>query len=579
MKNMCCVFIYGSIILSAGSQAAISYVSSMISGVGIEAIFSSFLSDPIRLPKTKVVPLLLFQKGKKGSIVSSTVSELGGLQPDKGTVFSAYPFELNRFGNENREQSKTDVKLPSPQHKRQSKKQSNKGQSSSGYSDSSSSGAASASAFGNDESYVRHLEKLKEILKAAEKSLKTMDQKKNIDDFYAELQELYRANPNLLEEKGFLESKEYRWKGILRLLQLHFPGKLEKGELTHISLDYPAFKTLPAVLIRLFTEVVLPESELPEGLPNYEPADRLVGTAKRNIIKLMNVYLGSHQCLRQLLALFITQLPFITVEEPKNYVFQDKTGHVSVVSTRRNSEGHYQFFFVDSLSTFKRLQAEKTYSPMSHFVGLALTLAIKYHGFTDSRFYFLPRRQVTDFGCESFMMHDLETLLEFPVLDQNVYYADKESLTKDITMSFFLQIMYLESAKQLGRLVINGEIKDFIETADKPAFDALDLDFFIVMALRTWKESGLEPDLVQLYQLRQFPLRFAHLTQGQQNLNRLLEQFPEERQKEVKQVIDETRGLLTVDGTLRNKVNLAATLLWMKLNIELLDRSCPEQKK
>ncbi len=92
--------------------------------------------------------------------------------------------------------------------------------------------------------------------------------------------------------------------------------------------------------------------------------------------------------------------------------------------------------------------------------------------------------------------------------------------------------------------------------------------------------SGPEPDFVTLSQLRQFPLRFAHLTQGQQNLNRLLEKIPEERQKEVNQVIDETRGLLTLnDGTLRNNVNLAATLLWMKLNVDLLDGNCQGQGK
>ncbi|WOG27250.1 hypothetical protein [Endozoicomonas sp. 8E] len=217
---------------------------------------------------------------------------------------------------------------------------------------------------------------------------------------------------------------------------------------------------------------------------------------------------------------------------------------------------------------------------MSDFVGLALTMAIEYHNFTDSRFFFLPRRQVDSFGCESFMIHDLETLLESPMLAQNGYYVDKDPLTKDNMCRFYKSIMYVPGAKQLGQLVINGERKDSIETVNKPAFDAQDLDSFIYMMIHILNKSGLEPDLVKLYQLRQFPLRFAHLTQGQQNLNRLLEKLPEERQKEVIQVIDETRGLLTAnDGTLRNNVNLAATLLWMKLNIDLLDRNCPGQGK
>lgn len=65
MKNMCCVFVVASIFLSVGGQAGIPYALSLVSGNGADSIISSFLSDPIRLPKSKVVPLLLLQKGKK----------------------------------------------------------------------------------------------------------------------------------------------------------------------------------------------------------------------------------------------------------------------------------------------------------------------------------------------------------------------------------------------------------------------------------------------------------------------------------------------------------------------------------
>ncbi|WP_257282374.1 hypothetical protein [Endozoicomonas sp. ISHI1] len=578
MKNMSCVFILAIILFSVDSQAVIPFASSLVSGNDADAIFSSFLPDPVRLPKSGIVPLLLLQKGKKSSIISLPVSEGGGLQPDKGAVFTGYPFELNRYGNENKEQSKTDGKSPPPQQKRQSKKQMTKGQSSSDSSGSSDSGAASASASGNNESHARHLEKLKEILKAAEKSLKTMDQKNNIDDFYAELKALYRENPDILAEKGYLESAEYRWQGVLSLLKLYFPEKLEEGEMTHVLIKHPGFKKLPANLIRIFAKAVLPQLDLPEELPNYELVDRLLDAANSNILRLMHTYLGIQQCLRQLVALFITQLPLMATEEPKNYIFQDTTGHVNVFSIRRNSKGHYRFFFVDSLSAFKRYKKEQLYSPLSHFVGLAITLAIKYHDFTDSRFFFLPGRQASGVGCESFALHDLVTLLESPMLARNGYYVDKEPLTKDNMLEFFLQTIYLGD-EQLGRLLINGESKDFIETVDKPVIDKHKLDSMILMALQTWQKAGLEPDLVKLYQLRQFPLRFAYLTQGQLNLKRLLERFSEERQKEVNQVIDETRGLLTLNDGICHTVNLAATLQWMKLNIDLLDINRPGQEK
>ncbi len=574
---MSCVSILAIIFFSFDSRAAMPFALSLVSGNDVDAIFSSFLSDPIRLPKSRNVPLLLLQKGKKSSIISLPVSEGGGLQPDKGAVFTGYPFELNRYGNENKEQSKTDGKSPPPQQKRQSKKQMTKGQGSSGSSGSSDSGAASAS--GNNESHVRHLEKLKEIVKAAEKSLKTKDQKNNIDDFYAELEALYRENPDILEEKGYLESAEYRWKGVLNLLKLYFPEKLEEGEITHVLIKHPGFKKLPANLIRIFAKAVLPKLELPEGLPNYELVDRLLDAANSNVLRLMHTYLGIQQCLRQLVALFITQLPLMATEEPKNYIFQDTTGHVNVFSIRKNSKGHYRFFFVDSLSAFKRYKKEQLYSPLSHFVGLAITLAIKYHGFTDSRFFFLPGRQLSGFGCESFALHDLVTLLESPMLARNGYYVDKEPLAKDNMLKFFLQTIYLGGGEQLGRLLVNGESKDFIETVDKPAIDKHHLDSMILMELQTWQKSGLAPGLVKVYQLRQFPLRFAHLTQGRLNLKRLLESFPEERQKEVNQVIDETRGLLTLNDGACHNVNLAATLLWMKMNIDLLDMNGLSQEK
>ncbi|WOG26854.1 hypothetical protein [Endozoicomonas sp. 8E] len=75
-----------------------------------------------------------------------------------------------------------------------------------------------------------------------------------------------------------------------------------------------------------------------------------------------------------------------------------------------------------------------------------LKQAIKYHGFTDSRFFFLPGRQLSGFGCESFALHDLVTLLESPMLACNGYYVDKEPLAKDNMLQFFLQTIYLGGA-------------------------------------------------------------------------------------------------------------------------------------
>ncbi|WP_257276316.1 MULTISPECIES: hypothetical protein, partial [unclassified Endozoicomonas] len=85
------VFIVPILLLSGSSQALVPHISSFVSGDGVDAILSSFLPDPIRLPKSNVAPLLLLQKGEKGSKISSPVSEGGGLQPDKGTTFTGYP--------------------------------------------------------------------------------------------------------------------------------------------------------------------------------------------------------------------------------------------------------------------------------------------------------------------------------------------------------------------------------------------------------------------------------------------------------------------------------------------------------
>ncbi|WOG26151.1 hypothetical protein [Endozoicomonas sp. 8E] len=578
---MTIVFILTILLLSFSSQASVPLTSSFVSGDSVDAILSSFSPDLIRLPKSNVAPLLLLKKSKKGSIISLPVSERDGLQPNKGTTFTGYPFQLNRYGNENKEQCKTDGKSPPSQQEQQSKKQSDKGQGSSGSSGSSGTGAASASASGNDESHARHLEKLKEILKAAEKSLKTMDQKKNIDDFLAELKRLYVASPHLLEEKGSLVNREYSWKAILRLLKHHFSDKLEEGEMSHVLLEYPGFEDLPEELIRLLARNVLPESALPQGVPKETLVHFIVNSVSPITLWYMQTHLGHPQCLQQLIGLFITQLPLMATGESKKFIFQDHTSHVNVFFIRKNAKGRYRVFVVDSLRVFKRYNEGQVYSPLAHFVTLALTLALKYHGFTDSRFYFLPERQCQycNLGSETFMLHDLKTLLEFPMLAGNGYYVDKEPLANDNMFRFFFNITY-DPAEQLGRLRVNGEIKYFTDTADKPALNAHDLSTLIIMSLHTWSSMGLEPDLFKFYQLRQFPQRFAYLTQGQQRLKRLLEKFPEERQKEVDQVVDETRGLLSGnDGICNNNTNLAATLLWMKMNIELLDMNRPGQEK
>ncbi|WOG26152.1 hypothetical protein [Endozoicomonas sp. 8E] len=515
---------------------------------------------------------MLLQKGKKGSIISLPVSERDELQPNKGTTFTGYPFQLNRYGNENKEKSKTDGKSPPSQQEQHSKKQSDKGQGSSGPSGSSGSGGASASASGNDERHARHLEKLKEILKAAEKSLKTMDQKKNIEDFNAELERLYAACPEILEEKGSLERGEYRWKAILSLLKHHFPRELEEGEMSHVLLEYPSLASLPDKVIRLFAKEGLSELSLPEGLPKQELVDLIENAVDPLALKYLQTHLGYPQCLQQLIGLFITQLPLMATGESKNVIFQDHAGHVSVFSIRKNAKGLYRVFVVDSLSVFKRYYEGQVYSALAHFVSLALTLALKHHGFTDSRIYFLPGRQGSGFSCESFMLHDLETLLKFPMMAGNGYYSDREPLTNDNMVKFFLRMTFVADAEQLGRLRVNGEVKYFKDTADKPSLNTHDQNILILRVLENWSVSGLEPDLVKFYQLRQFPLRFAYLTRGQQRLKRLLERFPEERQKEVDRAVDKTRGLLSGNGEVGiNNDNLAATLMWMKMNIELLE--------
>ncbi|WP_257287186.1 MULTISPECIES: hypothetical protein, partial [unclassified Endozoicomonas] len=354
-------------------------------------------------------------------------------------------------------------------------------------------------------------------------------------------------------------------------LKHHFPGKLEKGEMSHVLLEYPKLESLPENLIRIFAKYALPELGLPEGLPKQLLLDNIVNAVSPSKLKYMQTHLGHPQCLQQLIGLFITHLPLMATDESKNFIFQDQTGHFSVFSIRKNDNGRYRIFVVDSLSVFKRHYDGRVYSYLAHFVSLALTLALKYHGFTDSRFYFLSERQGSGLGSESFMLHDLKTLLEFPMLAGNGYYADKEPLTNGNMFKFFLNITYDLDAEQLGRLRVNGEIKYFTDTVDKPALDARDVNTLISVSLDTWSVLGLEPDLFKIYQLRQFPQRFAHLTQGQLRLKQLLETFPEEQQQEVDKVVDDTRGLLSGnDGICNNNTNLAATLLWMKMNIELL---------
>ncbi|WP_257292319.1 hypothetical protein, partial [Endozoicomonas sp. ONNA1] len=315
--------------------------------------------------------------------------------------------------------------------------------------------------------------------------------------------------------------------------------------MSHVLLEYPRLASLPEDLIRVFARYAIPELVLPEGVPKQSLVDSIVNAARPPLtLRYMQARLGYPQCLQQLVGLFITQLSLMAASQSKQFIFQDHAGHVSIVSIRKNTEGLYRVFVVDSLSVFKRYYEDQVYSLLAHFVTLALTLALRHHGFTDSRFYFLPERQGSGFGCESFMLHDLETLLEFPMLAGNGYYADKDPLTNDNMVQFFLHITYGLDDEQLGRLRVNGEIKSFVGTSDKPALYTNDLNTLIVTAIQTWNVLGVEPGLFKFYQLRRFPPRFAHLTQGQQRLNRLLEKFPEERQKEVDKVVDETRGLL-----------------------------------
>lgn len=482
------------------------------------------------------------------------------------------PLDDSRYtGGGNEPQTKQDQKAPAPP----GKKGSGSTASSTTQGSSSTSTTVSATGSGNGQRYARHLGRLKAIRKAVNESLKVKDQKNNIDEFFMVLKSLYKTYPGILKERGSLIDPQTRSKGIFTLLKRHFPEAVKKGDITHVFLDYSSFEQLPEKTLRKLAKKAFPTREFPRDLPNKELVKLLI-EAKNDDKKhgLIHFALGHPQCLYGLVEFFISQISLMGVEAPKLYVFQDQTGHVSVFSLRKNTAGHYRIMIADSLTVFEESDQMHNYnfSALAEFISTTLLIALKHENIKGSRFFFLPSRQVDNYTCSSFMLHDLETLMESPMLAKNGYHVTNPTTNVELIHQYFS--IFAEVAEQPKPLRINGEERDINQALKGPGvnLDDLRMTFIDLVFTAGLADNLLPPELVQFYRLRRFPQRFLYLTQGRQYLNQMLKGFDCSAQQEVNTQVDSTRGRLsTSDGVYHSDANLAAALLWMKMNIELVE--------
>ena len=377
------------------------------------------------------------------------------------------------------------------------------------------------------------------------------------------------SNNEKLKEYFDIEHFDYPTltkKGVLRLLANKFPEAYGAGKLVHISLNYAD------------SDASISDSILKEYASSFYGINLQDETPKSEYIKELmkrseqqsGMY-RMHLCLSKsftpLVHYFIEQLQTMPTESWITYVIQSEELHSTIVFVRRRDFGSYRILLLDSRQALRFKGGDKQFSPESELAIISLITAMDYTGAMDGKFYFLPwRRQVDLYTCPAFILNDLDTLFEAPMLPDYGYQAVQ---AKDVQLSLWNPVLD-KCISESSNLDVNGEPWEPRSRLEDSEVRSLFGDMVANHLRRVERCKFFDSGKYTFHSLKKFPSAFLFLTQGKENTDKLIEKFSEKDKEKVKAEVEKETSLCSNRHDEVSRKNLAAFRRYMELVNELV---------
>ncbi|MTI15185.1 hypothetical protein [Sansalvadorimonas verongulae] len=404
-------------------------------------------------------------------------------------------------------------------------------------------------------------------------SKETKNQWQVIKDFNQTLSDLLQINPVLRkylvireQEIDGIRYARLTQKGITRALELRFPDQIKSGHLEHWHLDFQPDKVcLGPMKTWLRSQYGEKESSL-----MYKDDDEL-----RSLIKTLGkggrlnqlTYPRSLVCLG---AMLCNKLHGLSDEEDC-IVLVDFGVHCSVLYLRKKSSYEYRILLLDSLEAFLDEDDYRIHMD-SEMCLVAIQAAVMDLKATANMYYIPGSRQSSKVHCYEFAFHDIEVLLESPMIPKAGYQASPAKGVGVLSVSqAFCEAMF--ENRGCGISINNQPSLEVSAKGVEPFVSCLKEVLAPRMGVQATKVPLKEEFRCRLLKLGAFPVSFLDFTQSTRELERIVSKLPPSEIKIAKSRIEKTSGLARTDKGEVKRLNLAAQLRSMRTIISLAELS------
>ena len=362
-----------------------------------------------------------------------------------------------------------------------------------------------------------------------------------------------------------LDNPAFTKQATHEMIKQRFPDAYQIGKVVHLSIDYDTSRES------------IQESLLHAYLKNYyeitasSDADKL--TLFKKIISIeskTNFHIVQLFMVRSYIPLvnyFLQCLPEFSEDEWKIYTVQSEYLHLTTVFIRKRNQHSYRILFLDSNQAFRSEGSSNIFSPESEIIALALLTALDQLGAEEAKFFYLPgSRQVDLYTCPAFVSQDVATLLQHPMIPSSSYFSMP---AKNVLLSLWspvLETAILQPAtlKENNQAWKNEEAID-IHTAEPILKNIIEKYFRQDHSLLFWNS-----DQYTFHQLLKFPTPFLFMTQGINNLQRLVAKLSPEEQESVKLKVKTETALCPLHFRASSQINVMSVKVFMELAHELI---------
>ena len=292
------------------------------------------------------------------------------------------------------------------------------------------------------------------------------NQKRTIEAFYQAVNDLKDVWPNW---KQYLKLRTptmdgilypaFTTEGTLKCLELRFPEAMNTGQVQYWHLECHPEKVIKADLKQLLREKYhLDVTEDSSFEHDFVRLESIPDKIYKN-----EFLLAYPRVLMILMANLSNELSKMKDEDSRILVL-DLGTHKNAVYLRRKSAREYRCLILDSVEAFKsQSNSHLSFSGEAHIFLMALQTALQNHQASANVYFFPGARQSSWIYCTEFTMHDIEVLLQKPMVANSGYQSQPAlKVTAPVYSPVFDSVMtnYSGCALSVNGKPLGNELSD-----------------------------------------------------------------------------------------------------------------------